>query len=147
MGWCNDSFPGHEGYVVAFVERTMRVANDRRNDEVGSGVWRELGYPDDSAPGVLDVRRIAVACDCGWRSPTLYAPHNGATYRPFSVTLTSERDEERAREIWRAHCHSLSGLRRIDAFTLFELAERVGEDHFAEGPRRNERTHTRKGRS
>lgn len=77
--------------VIGFVTR------DRCTP--ASGLYRELGYPNDDAE--RSVTCIAAGCDCRWRSPR-WTPDAPATWAPFSV-LVSKFYEERARALWRRH--------------------------------------------
>lgn len=100
MGWIHEEMPGHEGYLVALVER-----------EAGSGDWRELGRGPEKAADVmradaapkreLAARVVQVACECGWRSPRIDAPY-GVTWAPFTVDAP-EPFEEEAADMWREH--------------------------------------------
>lgn len=105
MGWLNEAFPGHEGYVVALIEH-----------EPGSSFYQELAYPS-LPPGACEdeirtrgylLRRIAVGCDCGWRSPHMRAPAFTHWYPRF-VELPNEHHEDLARAIWHAHIESFAG--------------------------------------
>lgn len=98
MGWFDDAHPGHEGYLVGFVRRVQSWV-----------LWRELGVEDDSERVLLE--RLAVGCDCGWRSPHFHPPFGVlAHYQPHTVTLRPKVDNESGREIvWRAE----EGVRAI----------------------------------
>lgn len=112
MGWFDESHPGHEGYLVGFVQ-------------VG-GLWRELGYVAGDDKPIKPIARIAVGCDCGWRSTHLQAPY-GTAWHPYSVgpdyeherfrnsgmalKLWEEEIERCAIAIWRRHVEDLRGLR------------------------------------
>jgi hypothetical protein len=90
MGYFRDSHPGHEGYAVGIVTR--------EDCDPGSGIYRELSYPETA---VRPVEFIAAACDCGWRSPR-FVPEYGADWSPCTVN-TTERDDVRIEELWADH--------------------------------------------
>jgi hypothetical protein len=115
MGWFYEERPGHEGYIAAFVER-----------EPGSALWRELSYPVQEESS--DVRRIAAACACGWRSPHVLAPR-GTEWSPFAVWLPAEckaKYEDGARILWRRHVEDC-GSARVDPASLTALIERSSD--------------------
>ncbi len=89
MGWINeDKAPGHEGYVVGLVP----LCDDR---------WRELRYPNDKIT-VLHLKRVQVACTCGWRSQVLHAPI-GTRFDPYCVSFSDERYDDDASRMWDHH--------------------------------------------
>lgn len=99
MGWFDDDHPGHEGFLVGFIPRTdSRV------------LWRELASPTDREP-VPHLARLAVGCDCGWRSSHFPVPAGlRADWHPYAVTLTGHHGDERTETLlaaphvlWRAH--------------------------------------------
>lgn len=102
MGWLNEKYPDHEGYVIPLVER----------EGVYRGLYRELRYPGDDKERT-DVVRIQAGCSCGWRSAYLVpergvepTPSGGSfplpSYSPFAAWVT-EADEERCRKLWGVH--------------------------------------------
>ncbi|MBV8979289.1 MAG: hypothetical protein JO086_00135 [Acidimicrobiia bacterium] len=109
MGWFSSDHPGHEGYVVGLVPRS-------------EWAWRELTTGDD---GEHPLRMIAVGCDCGWRSPRLYAPP-GTRWSPYIVDLPTKTDDERAYRIW-WHGHIENAGEVEPAPTLREEADRIHE--------------------
>jgi hypothetical protein len=90
----------HEGYVIGLVEESH-------------GLYRELTLRHDgdrhaSGPPI-PLQWVCVGCECGWRSPRLFAP-SGTEWTPCHVWLAHDRDdaviagfEEGARKIWREH--------------------------------------------
>ncbi len=95
MGWCDMDMPGHEGYLRGYVLR------DEGQPE--RSLLRELGYPDDGTHDghPIQIKRLAAACDCGWRSPQ-WMPWEPAEGGPY-VVYASERDEELGRQLWVEH--------------------------------------------
>ena len=94
MGIFYESHPDHEGYAIGYVER---------ENCPGSGLYRELAYPDDDQP--RPVALISAGCDCGWRSPRFKPSTMGARvsdWGPFSVN-TTDRDDDRVRELHHQH--------------------------------------------
>lgn len=91
MGWCSAHSGEHEGYLVGFV-----VRDGCRDDDP---LLRELEYPRDNCDRT-DVRAIAAACECGWRSPRWRA--RVVEWSPYCV-WASEADEERGRQLWSEH--------------------------------------------
>jgi hypothetical protein len=87
MGWIHDDVSGHEGFIAGFTPRGQ-----------GSELVRELASPEDVI--AFPVVAIGAACTCGWRSPRWKSA--SAKWRPFTVQ-TSERDEQRALELWLEH--------------------------------------------
>jgi hypothetical protein len=90
----------HEGYVIGLLE-----------EEEGSGLFRELTLRHDGRHdrAAVPLRWVCVGCDCGWRSPRLFAPR-GTDWTPCIVWLAHGQDdaivagyEEGARKIWREH--------------------------------------------
>lgn len=105
-----DGPPGHEGHAVGFVPRD--------GYSKGSGILRELGYPDRET---RQVEMIAAACECGWRSPH-FRPEQPTEYGPFSVFCT-ERDDEVVFQLWDLHMKSLpdlAAIRKKAAAVVFE---------------------------
>ena len=90
MGIFNSDYPGHEGHIVGFVTREGVSA--------GSGIYRELGYPDQEE---RVVERVAAACECGWRSAH-WTPSERTEYGPYCV-FDSERDHDRMVALWQRH--------------------------------------------
>jgi hypothetical protein len=90
MGWVNEYDPGHEGYVIALVER------DYIGPEplfVRSTYLHELTYweqGDREIPDGLRPAAFQVACDCGWRSRRFHAPLR-SRYHPHSLKLGRRR--------------------------------------------------------
>jgi len=119
MGWFSDEHPGHEGYLVAFVPR----------HPTSTALWRELGFLTDTDPQ-LELARLAVACDCGWRSPHFHPPFGTiANWYPSSVELEPKVDNasgremvwrarEAARALWWAHCQAMRAVPVRDACAL-----------------------------
>lgn len=107
MGWFHEGQPGHEGFFVGFVSR-----------EGTTSLWRELGYPDQ---GTHTLERLAVGCDCGWRSTHFPPPAIvRASWAPSSVilegsTLAVEQAEAEARLLWRVHVEQLRDVPIVDA--------------------------------
>jgi hypothetical protein len=101
MGWQHEEHgTAHEGYLIGLVE-----------EERGSGLFRELTRRHDgNIDGAIPLRYVCVGCDCGWRSPRMFAP-SGTEWTPCSVWLAHGRGddsiadgyEESARKIWAAH--------------------------------------------
>mgnify|MGYP001564856525 CR=1 FL=1 len=100
MGWCNESYPEHEGFVRGW----QRV-------QLGDGPFagselREITCPLGFVPvGSREVEVVAVqvCCECGWRSPLLRAPL-GTRWAPCIVYFPkreteSEESEERERHM------------------------------------------------
>lgn len=119
MGWFDDDFLGHEGYIAAIV------AADH-------GLFRELGTGDNERR--VYVPRFAVACTCGWRSPQCVAPL-GTTWSPY-IILLPDRDEERyetaARLLWHAHLSECRGV-KSDPASIFDLVEALIPPGFRQG--------------
>jgi hypothetical protein len=98
MGWLdesNESYRGHEGYLVAVVQAGSR--------------WRELGAPLElqrphrvpeaaAASRGLSVHTVQVGCECGWRSPRFRAVEE-TSYFPYYVDAPAYF-EERAKRMW-----------------------------------------------
>lgn len=87
MGWFRDDRPGHEGYVLGL-----------RDD--GEGDWHALTRDDEYPERRL--KMVQVACECGWRSQRLHAPHRAEWY-PCIVEFHDEGAEELARRLWHEH--------------------------------------------
>lgn len=92
MGWQHEKGPGHEGWIVGLVVR--------EGCDPDSRLFRELAYPTDAGDRT-DIVRLAAGCECGWRSPH-FDPREPASWMPHCV-IASERDEDRARELWVDH--------------------------------------------
>lgn len=84
MGWCSDSAPEHEGYLLAIRKDDWR--------------WVELHSEDGN---VDRVHYVQVGCECGWRSSRIAAPM-GTTFMPSSV-LASPAMEELGHRLWLEH--------------------------------------------
>lgn len=94
MGWLRDEAPGHEGFVVAYVNR------DGCDD--GSLLVRELLYPSD-ATGRSDIQAISAGCECGWRSShRLRTSRSDWHWFPYTAAV-SDADEGWACALWSAH--------------------------------------------
>lgn len=91
MGYFRDSHPGHEGYAIGHVVRPGCTPD--------SGLYRELGYPDDATDRRVEL--ISAGCECGWRSPR-FRPEKPTDWSPF-VVHTTERDDKRVEELWVGH--------------------------------------------
>ena len=94
MGWFFDraDLTRHEGYAIGLVREPI-------------GIFRALSVETDRGRDrTAPLEYVQVGCDCGWRSPYLYAP-SGTTWFPSVVHFGEHnlRAEERARLIWRAH--------------------------------------------
>lgn len=98
MGWYSDQHPGHEGFLVGVVRELE-----------SSALWRELGRRDESERVLIE--RLAIGCDCGWRSPRFHLPFGVvASWVPFVVALAPKTDTEQNRNlIWRAQ----EGMRSV----------------------------------
>lgn len=109
MGWFLADRPGHEGYIVAYVL-----------ENGSSDLWREVHYPEKHEG---EVKRLAVGCTCGWRSPLCVAPY-GTRWAPYSIWLP-ERDEgryeDKACRVWRQHMRLTCGY-PVDPASIFDLA-------------------------
>lgn len=93
MGWTFSDKFDHEGFVCGFVA----VKPSPRPEVV-----REVGFHPDDQKCKLD--QISSGCSCGWRSPR-WQPSGAANWQPCIVTC-SERDEERAHQLWLRHVQS-----------------------------------------
>lgn len=96
MGVQRDGFYDHEGYPVAYVER--------EGCGEGSGIFRELGYPDKGEYSSGAIVRLGAACSCGWRS-MVFMPRIGEKppeWMPCSVML-SHYDDELVHRLWDRH--------------------------------------------
>ncbi len=105
MGWQADA-AGHEGYLVGFDERGRELRDQKRT---------------------VEIKTIAVGCECGWRSPMLIAPA-GTKWAPSSVWLDEHHEElteDFARAMWKKHVDALRGVRVYGSgrMSLRELVE------------------------
>lgn len=108
MGYQDEDRHGrfHEGYVIGLLE-----------EEQGSGLFRELTLRHDGERrDAVQLNWVCVGCDCGWRSPRVFAPR-GTEWTPCHVWLAHGQDdaivagyEETARIIWRAHVSEVNAL-------------------------------------
>ena len=107
MGWQSDD-SAHEGYFVGLIE-----------SEPGSGLFREINYLSERGRGDLHehapipLQYVCVGCDCGWRSPRLFAPR-GTDWTPYTVWIAhgqpdeiAEGYEESGRKLWQAHVEEI----------------------------------------
>lgn len=113
MGWCSED-GSHEGYLAGLV---------RTENESGSIVFKELGYPRDEVS--RDLGHVQVACTCGWRSSRLHAPL-GTTWSPYIVLLPRGEHDDASAEF------TIKVLKRkpFEA-ECFELWKRHIEEHDA----------------
>ena len=124
MGWFFDDLHEHEGYLIGLLE-----------EGESSGLFRELTLRRDGEVGdAIALRYVCVGCDCGWRSPRMFAPR-GTEWTPCHVWLAHgqpdeivEGYEETARKMWRAHAESMrengAPLLRIDQDGYLEALRR-----------------------
>jgi hypothetical protein len=119
MGWCSEEHPEHEGYLIGLVP----ISDDSRT-------LREVSYHVDGAVDSIKLQYVCVGCECGWRSPRMFAP-SGTEWSPAMVWLAYGSSdevvagyEESARKVWRAHVDDVAknGKPRL----------RVDEDGFRE---------------
>lgn len=106
MGWINESYPEHEGFV-----RGWQRVPDGEGPFAGSKLI-EIQCPVSLPHAALniEVAAVQVCCECGWRSPLLRAPL-GTRWSPCIVHFAdhdreSERNEERERHIGAQHGRS-----------------------------------------
>lgn len=91
MGWLQDDFKHHEGFLIGHV--------NREGCPVGAGEYRELAAPLDSTTRRVD--RVSAGCKCGWRSKR-WAPIELAIWESFAVVADGD-DSDRARKLWQRH--------------------------------------------
>lgn len=125
MGWLCD-LDGHEGFLVALVphdlprERAGDCSLANRYGISESGLYREVRYPE--AHAVRGIRKICIACDCGWRSPYLDVPISvEAEYAPCSLFLRgahAEGIEDYCGDLWQAHAHNAISADALRQATL-----------------------------
>jgi hypothetical protein len=152
MGWFNDEFPGHEGYIVGLVPVDLEAARAAGALDLGGEEWRQYldrhGRPvcwrelsSKGAAGEPDkhqtVRVIQVGCDCGWRSQHFYAP-SGTRFAPSIVLLPREGAEgleDHALRVWRRHCEESKAADQEDKLIdsgercpVFRCGEKRGHD-------------------
>lgn len=106
MGWVCEADGRHEGYFVALVPI------------VGTGYrFRELDATTEGGP--RPIRFVQVACECGWRSPRLFAPV-GSTWSSNHVEIPQDSPpspmrpqgvdhpiENAAIAMWQAHTREI----------------------------------------
>jgi hypothetical protein len=118
VGWVSDD-GFHEGYLVALWKNHL---------DTNPG-WREVPYAELYAErregerhpreGLVDI--LQVACDCGWRSPRIWAPP-GTEWGPYSVGAP-EWFEADALALWKEHVEL--EVRRGDRFRYDPLSPAV----------------------
>ncbi|HKY40716.1 MAG TPA: hypothetical protein VJN18_32500 [Polyangiaceae bacterium] len=119
MGWCSNDHPEHEGYLIGLVKP--------------KDGWR---YRDlNEGDGQVDrVAYVQVGCDCGWRSPRIYAPV-GTKFIP-SVVLAEPAFDDLAVELWKEHVAATAarvGFKfwpSADAIAPYEALAPLRKAHF-----------------
>lgn len=104
MGWCNESYPEHEGWLIGWAP----AAAKGKRGALADSTLKEITCPPGLGPVgsvEIEVWAVQIGCCCGWRSPLLRAPL-GTCWSPHCVHLPpndresdeSERREQYARE-------------------------------------------------
>ncbi len=92
MGWCNDAYPDHEGWLIGW-ERAAAPPGER--SWAHDKTLQEIKCPPGLGPVgsvEIEVWAVQIGCECGWRSPLLRAPL-GTVWAPCCVFLPKREQE------------------------------------------------------